>query len=248
LSADLCLRQSIFKPTDGYLGRFNRRMSIPISVTLIRWLRCSPHAMSVLLIWLGLYAGWLFARGGYASGVLAALVSLAASILDGCDGELARLQYRDSPFGCWLDTLGDYSYYIAVFVGLTIGSVRQTGWVGFWWVGGALVAGTVLTFALLILLRRRATGGQPERLRRETQMHFESRGKRWTTLAARLSMCATRASMPYGIVAFAVAGALPALLVLAALAANIYWVALSLELKRLLNRAAPVQTIQNAIG
>ena len=125
--AEQRLRQSIFKPTDGRLGRFNRRISIPISVTLIRWMRFSANAMSVLIIGLGLCAGWLFSRGDYVTGVLAALISWAASVLDGCDGELARLQYTDSPFGCWLDTLGDYVYWLAIFIGLTIGAVRADG-------------------------------------------------------------------------------------------------------------------------
>jgi phosphatidylglycerophosphate synthase len=233
-AAERRLRQSIIKPTDGRVGRFNRRMSIPISIALIRWSRCSANAMSVFLIVLGFYAGWLFSIGTYASGVAAAAFSLAASILDGCDGELARLQFKDSRFGVWLDTLGDYSYYLAIFSGLTIGAVRQTEWSGFWWIGAALITGALLTFALLILLRRRITHGQPERLRTTAQSHFEQRGTRWTALAARLSTVATRATMPYGILAFAIAGALPALVVLAAIGANVYWICLSLELGRLL--------------
>jgi hypothetical protein len=43
--------------------------------------------------------------------------------------------------------------------------------------------------------------------------------------------------MPYGILAFALAGALPALVVLAAVGANVYWICLSLELGRLLGDA-----------
>jgi phosphatidylglycerophosphate synthase/uncharacterized membrane protein YbhN (UPF0104 family) len=233
-TAERLLRNSIIKPTDGRVGRFNRRMSIPISVALIRLTRCPANLMSIILIVLGLYAGWLFSIGSYFSGAVAALFSLAASILDGCDGELARLQYQDSAFGVWLDTLGDYSYYLAIFGGLTIGTVRQTDWAGFWWVGGALMCGALLTFALLILLRHRITRGRPERLRSTAQSHFERRGTRWTALAARLSTVATRATMPYGVLAFAIAGALPALLVLAAIGANIYWICLLLELSRLL--------------
>jgi hypothetical protein len=56
------LRASIIKPTDGPLARFNRRISIPISVALIRVMRMSAHAMSVGVIALGLYAGWLFSH------------------------------------------------------------------------------------------------------------------------------------------------------------------------------------------
>jgi phosphatidylglycerophosphate synthase len=233
--AERRMRESIFKPTDGRLGRFNRRMSIPVSVALIRWSRFSPHAMTVLIMILGLYAGWLFSHGNYATGLLAALLSLIASILDGCDGELARLQYKESAFGCWLDTLGDYTYYLAIFTGLTIGTVRQTGWLGFWWIGGALLVGSLLTFALLILLRDRITRGRPERLRSTTKAHFYATGKPWARYVVQLSTCATRATMPYGILAFAIAGVLPAVLVIGAIGAQIYWISLAWELRRLLD-------------
>jgi phosphatidylglycerophosphate synthase len=237
--AEQRLRESIFKPTDGPLGRLNRRISMPISLGLIRWMRFSANAMSVLIIGLGLYAGWLFSRGDYVGGVLAALVSWAASVLDGCDGELARLQYTDSPFGCWLDTLGDYVYYLAIFIGLTIGAVRQTGWAGFWWIGGAMLAGMLLTFGLLILLRERITNGQPDRLRTAAKAHFYGSSKRWTRLVAWVSNVATRATMPYGIVGFAVLDLLPGVVVLGAIGAQIYWICLAVELRRLLLLASP---------
>ena len=233
--ADERLRASIFKPTDDMLGRFNRRLSIPISLALIRHARLSAHLMSAFVIGLGLYSGWLFSHGSYLAGVSAALVSWAASVLDGCDGELARLQFKDSAFGCWVDTLGDYVYYLAIFAGLTIGAVRQTGWMLFWWCGAALGAGVLLTFALLILLRWRTTEGRPERLRTRTEEHFYRTGKPWAHRVAQLSTCATRATMPYGIVAFALVGLLPVVVILATIGAQIYWISLAREFRRLVD-------------
>jgi hypothetical protein len=51
--------------------------------------------------------------------------------------------------------------------------------------------------------------------------------------------------MPYGVLAFALAGALPALLVLAAVGANVYWVCLLIESNRLL---APDSRLQDDHG
>jgi phosphatidylglycerophosphate synthase len=237
------LRQSVFKPTDGRLGRFNRRMSLPVSIALIRWVRLSPHVMSAWIIGLGLYSGWLFSDGAYLTGVLAALVSLAASILDGSDGELARLQYKESAFGCWLDTVGDYTYYLAIFVGLTVGTVRQTGWSGFWWVGASLLTGTLLTFVLMILLRRRITNGRPDEFRTIAKSHFYGQRKRWAFVVAKLSNCATRATMPYGILALALLNLLPVVLILAALGAQIYWISLAVQLRKLLAAGRPIEAL-----
>ncbi len=239
-TAERALRASIIKPTDGRLARFNRRLSTPVSVWLIRRLRLSANAMSVFVLALGIYAGWLFSRGDYASGVIAAATSLVASILDGCDGELARLQYAQSAFGCWLDTLGDYVYYVATFGGLTVGVVRHTGRSEFWWVGALLAVGMALTFALLILLRHRATGGHPERLHAIAKSHFYAAGKPWAWLVAKLAPCATRAAMPYGILVFAVLDLLPVVLLLGVIGAHVYWLSLAVELRRLLSAVRPV--------
>jgi hypothetical protein len=233
-AAERRLRASIFKPTDGRLASLNRRLSIPISVLLIRLTRMNANVMSVLIIALGFWSGWLFSRGDYLNGVLAALVSWAASVLDGCDGELARLQYTESAFGCWVDTIGDYTYYIAIFTGLTVGTVRATGWNGFWWIGAALAVGMFLTFGLLILLRGRITAGRPEQLNTNAKAHFYRSGGGWRWLVAKLSTCATRATMPYGIVVLAVANLLPVVLIIGALSAHIYWISLAIELRRLL--------------
>ena len=107
--------------------------------------------VTALLVGLGFYSAWLFSLGHYWTGVFAAVLSLAASILDGCDGEIARLKYQESALGCWIETFGDYSYYIAIFIGLTIGAVRQTRVEAFYWIGGLALAGTLLCFVFLYM-------------------------------------------------------------------------------------------------
>ena len=173
-------------------------------------------------------------RDSYWTGVLGGFLSLAASVLDGCDGEIARLKYQESALGCWIETVGDYSYYLAIFVGLTIGAVRQTQWEIFYWFGATALAGMLLTFGLLIYLRSRLTAGQPERLHAVAKARFKTEPTRWSRLIWRISFVATRAAMPYGIMAFALIYALPGIVVLAAIGANIYWVSLVLKLRHLL--------------
>ena len=232
--AEEIIRRSSYKNTDAKVARFNRRMSLPISIALMPT-SLTPNQLSVMLVAVGFYSAWLFSTGHYAAGVLGAFFSLAASVLDGCDGEIARLRYQESALGCWIETFGDYSYYIAIFIGLTIGAVRQTGWEGFYWVGGIALAGTLLSFALLIYLRSRITAGQPEQLHAIAKARFKKAGASfWSRIIWRVSFVATRAAMPYGIMAFAIVGALPAIVVLAAVGANIYWVAILVKLRHLL--------------
>jgi phosphatidylglycerophosphate synthase len=232
-NAEQTIRRASYKDTDAKVARFNRRISLPISIALIRT-PLTANQLSVILVALGLYAAWLFSIGHYWTGVLGGFLSLAASVLDGCDGEIARLKYQESALGCWIETVGDYSYYIAIFIGLTIGAVRQTQWEIFYWFGATALAGMVLTFALLIYLRSRLTAGQPERLHSIAKARFKSEPSRWSRIIWKISFVATRAAMPYGIMVFSLLFALPGIVVLAAIGANIYWVSLVLKLRHLL--------------
>jgi FKBP-type peptidyl-prolyl cis-trans isomerase FkpA len=232
-AAELALRRAMFKPTDGVVARFNRRISLPLSLVLIRT-PITANQISVSIVAIGFWAAWLFSRGTYQASLLGAAVSLAASILDGCDGEVARLKYQESVFGCWLETVGDYTYYFAIFIGITIGAVRSTGNELFYDLGFAAVGGSLMTAFLLILLRQRMTAAEPERFGAAGKAHFINGGGEWARILARLSVCATRAVMPYGILMLTIVGAAPAVIVLAAIGANLFWIALMTRLRTLL--------------
>ncbi len=105
-------------------------------------------------------------------------------------------------------------------MGLTIGAVRQTGWEVFYWIGGLALAGTLVSFALLIFLRNRITGGQPEKLHSIAKARFKSEPTFWSRIVWRISFVATRAAMPYGIMALALVYALPLVVFLAAVGSN----------------------------
>jgi phosphatidylglycerophosphate synthase len=241
-AAETTIRRSIYKDTDSKIARFNRRMSLPISIPLIAT-PLTANQLSTVLIAIGFYSAWLFSLGHYWTGVLAAFLSLAASVLDGCDGEIARLKYQESALGCWIETIGDYSYYLAIFAGLTIGAVRQTGWTGFHWLGALAFAGTLLSFAILIHLRRRITAGRPERLHSIARARFKANPTGLSRLLWKVSFVATRAAMPYGIMALALVNALPLVIVLATIGANIYWISLLLKMRDLLEQEAPAPSV-----
>jgi phosphatidylglycerophosphate synthase len=232
-AAEATIRRSTYKQTDAKVARFNRSISLPISVALIRT-PLTANQLSVMLVALGFYSAWLFSLGHYWTGVLGAFLSLAASVLDGCDGEIARLKYQESALGCWIETFGDYSYYIAIFIGLTVGAVRETRADIFYWFGGAALAGTLITLALLIYLRSRITGGQPDKLHAVARDRFRAEETLWSYLIWRVSFVATRSAMPYGIMVFALLDLLPGIVILAALGCNIYWISLVAKLRHLL--------------
>jgi phosphatidylglycerophosphate synthase len=246
-AAEKTIRRSTYKDTDATFARFNRGISLPISIALIRT-PLTANQLSVILVAIGFYSAWLFSIGHYWTGVLGAFLSLAASVLDGCDGEIARLKYQESALGCWIETVGDYSYYIAIFAGLTVGAVRQTHWQVLYYFGGLAVGGTLLTFALLIYLRSRITSGQPEKLHAVARDRFKAEPSAWSRIVWRISFLATRSAMPYGIMVFALFYALPGIVVLAAIGANIYWVSLALKFRHLLAEQEAARPAGRAYG
>jgi phosphatidylglycerophosphate synthase len=238
-AAEQTIRRASYKDTDAVIARFNRRISLPISIALIPT-PLTANQLSIILVAIGFYSGWLFSLGHYSTGVLAAFLSLAASVLDGCDGEIARLKYQESKLGCWIETFGDYSYYLAIFVGLTIGAVRQSHVDAYYWFGGIALVGTLLSFAILIFLRSRITTDGPETLSAVMQARFLSQPTLLSRIVVKVSCAATRAGMPYGIMGFALVNALPGIVVLAAIGANVYWISLAVKMPHLLGRSEAV--------
>ena len=116
----------LVKPTDGIFARANRTISIPISRRIIPF-PITPNMVSLFTLGVSFAAGAFLALGGYWNMLTGAILSWFSSVLDGCDGEVARLKLQESAFGCWLETVCDNLYYLFIFSGLTIGLVRSSG-------------------------------------------------------------------------------------------------------------------------
>ena len=89
------------------------------------------------MLFVGLLSGWLEGRGGYRNAVLGAFLFELASIIDGCDGENARLTFRSSKLGGTLDVTGDALTFVFFFMNLSIGLYRST-WNNLWLILGGL--------------------------------------------------------------------------------------------------------------
>ena len=107
------------KPNDGPVSRYlNRPLSIWISKRLVRY-PISPNQISLFSFVWSLIAAGLFALGSYSALVLGGILAQFASIIDGCDGEVARLTYQSSDYGGWLDAVLDRYADAFLLFGLT---------------------------------------------------------------------------------------------------------------------------------
>jgi CDP-L-myo-inositol myo-inositolphosphotransferase len=111
------LRRSLVKETDGPVSRYlNRPVSTRISMALAH-LPIHPDVVSFLSFAVAVAATWALWSG---HGVPGAILVVIASILDGVDGEIARLQVRAGPGGALLDGVLDRLADAALIGGLAV--------------------------------------------------------------------------------------------------------------------------------
>ncbi len=107
------------KTRDGPVSRYLNR---PISRWLSRYLvdtAVTPNQISVVSWLLSCIAAGLFAVGGYPALAAGGALAQLASIVDGCDGEIARLKHSQSEFGGWFDAVLDRYADAFLLFGLT---------------------------------------------------------------------------------------------------------------------------------
>jgi len=110
------------KPVDGVVARHvNRHISIFFSKRLVGT-PITPNMMSVVTFLLGIAAAVFASRGGYVNVLVGAFLFQWNSILDGVDGELARVRFQHSKLGQWLDTVSDDLSNVIFYAGLAIGA------------------------------------------------------------------------------------------------------------------------------
>jgi phosphatidylglycerophosphate synthase len=214
----------LVKPTDGIFARMNRRISIPISRRIIPF-PITPNMVSLFTLGVSFAAGIFLALGGYWNMLTGAVLSWFSSVLDGCDGEVARLKLQESAFGCWLETICDNLYYLFIFSGLTIGLVRSSGNRSYLIWGGLLLSGATMSFLMTGLQRHQMTNGQPERYLQEWHKKADSRSSNpLLYLGRQTEFIIRRCFLPYVILFFALCGVMNWFLVGAAIGANMVWI------------------------
>lgn len=141
--AERRLLGGLVKDTDGFMARhFDRRISLQISRHLAPT-SVTPSQITLLSTAVGLCAAPFFLSAHWSWQTAGALLFLLHSIVDGCDGELARLKFQESRYGGILDVWGDNVVHVAIFACIAAGWALSVAAMWPLWLGAAAIVGTL---------------------------------------------------------------------------------------------------------
>jgi phosphatidylglycerophosphate synthase len=127
--------------SDGFLARhLSRRVSRFMSRSLVRT-PVTPNQITLGGASMGMLGAFCLSWGGYWPKVIGALLFLFCIIVDGVDGEIARLKLQETPFGHRLDVITDNIVHIAIFFGIALGLYRDSGDPGYLHILWILIGG-----------------------------------------------------------------------------------------------------------
>jgi len=153
------------KSQDGFVSRYlNRPISREVTRLLLRF-PTTPNAWTLFIFPIPVIASLILLHGSYWSFLWGLVLFQVFSVLDGCDGELARAKFLESERGRQLDDLFDILSNILLVVGLGFGLSRPTNLGGraVWlYVVEGLIAGVLIGVNEFYLATRKPSKDEAE--------------------------------------------------------------------------------------
>ena len=144
------LRKPLGRNADGVTAYYiNRPISLQMSRVLVNT-PVTPNMITAVGLAMGVFAAFLASTGQWTMLIAAGVLLQLSSILDGVDGELARMRLTTSVAGEWFDTIVDDIINLSFMFGLGVATHRvldnATWAMPLAWV--SLVAGVVLVLMM----------------------------------------------------------------------------------------------------
>ncbi len=141
---------------DGFMARhFDRRLSQFMSRRLGHT-NITPNQVTLVGMTIGLIAALLLSLPGYWAHLCGALLFVFCIIVDGVDGEIARLKLQESAFGHYLDVVTDNIVHAAIFVGVAFGLYHDTGndayILALWFLLGGFILSMIAVYQCILRL------------------------------------------------------------------------------------------------
>jgi phosphatidylglycerophosphate synthase len=110
----------------GFVARYiNKKISFRLTRYLLVYLPFTPNMVTLFAGLVGLYGAFLISTGTPNNVLMGFLLAQIQSILDGCDGELARVRFQQTAIGEWLDTIVDDFLNLALVLAIGVALWRR---------------------------------------------------------------------------------------------------------------------------
>ena len=153
------------KSQDGFVSRYlNRPISRVVTRLLLRF-PTTPNAWTLLIFPIPIIASLILLQSTYWSFLWGLVLFQVFSVLDGCDGEIARAKFLESERGRQLDDCFDILSNILLVVGLGFGLSRQAnlaGHSGWFYVVEGLTAAALIGVNEFCLATQEPRAGEGE--------------------------------------------------------------------------------------
>ena len=190
---------------DGPIASFlNRPISTRISAQVAKT-SITPNQVSVATLLVSLLAAVVVAGATYPMLVLGGVLFHFASVLDGVDGEVARLKFQSSRRGEYVDTVCDSLAYVAFLAGLTVAAYRAPVPDILFWNGvAATIACTLGVVNIMFYLSRQGESGSARTV--EYGYHKTEKPSFLSWSLRKLHYLGTREMFSFGAMVAAVSG------------------------------------------
>ncbi len=136
--------KSLEKPTDGIISRYiNRKVSRRITARIVNR-NLTPTQITIISFLMALASATFFFLGEYKYLVIGGLLAQASSIIDGCDGEVARVKFLTTDYGAFVDSILDRYADGMLILGLILGYWLLNGGISVWIIGLFAVLGSFM--------------------------------------------------------------------------------------------------------
>ena len=155
-TAEEQLLRSLGREGDSVLVRtLDRRLSQLLTKRLMRT-SVTPNQITLGSAAVGIIGAFFLAQPSQVWQVLGSLLFLLSTIMDGCDGEIARLTFQESAFGAKLDLIMDNVVHLVLFPSIALGLYRREYDTLYFVLGGLTLGGILISIAVYLpyLLRR----------------------------------------------------------------------------------------------
>ncbi len=140
------LFNKLVKPKgEGPISKYiNRRFSHAITKVIVNT-PLSPNQISLVSLLLAFLSAIMLINTHYLLVAIGGILAQTASIIDGVDGEIARVKFLTSGFGGWFDTILDRYGDVAITMGAAVGVYTRepSFWVAI--IGVLALAGSILS-------------------------------------------------------------------------------------------------------